>query len=165
MSKLRRRLGILCVIAAAAGLTACGTERYPSEIPASALEVLPSYDEVCLLESSHLTTQALTDALESGLRATGANVRFLPAGEGPMACPFVITYDIKVRGPRISEIYLQTFEHGVPIVDARGAAREGAGLTTANVAEYAARVYRFAQLYDRARIEGKTAPVRLPAGG
>ncbi len=95
-----------------------------------------SYRSVCLLENDAVKSPKLPDAIESGLKKAGVEVKRLPSGTGPMACPFVLTYDVPSEDGLVSVIRFQTFEHGIPRVDAAGRAPAGRALTVNAVEAY-----------------------------
>lgn len=95
-----------------------------------------NYRDVCLLENSAVRSTRLVDAIESGFRAAGARVVRQPAGAGPDACPFTVTYEATVEGNVVRSIFYQTFEHGIPRREARGTAPKGRALTVSAVESY-----------------------------
>lgn len=98
-----------------------------------------SYRSVCLLENSAVQSPRLVEAIEAGLQAGGAQVKRINTGTSPTECPFVLTYDIPSTSGdgAITIIRFQTFEHGVPRVDATGRAPQGRSLTVQAVEAYA----------------------------
>ena len=44
----------------------------------------------------------------------------LRAGSGPDACSFVVTYEVPNKQGSVNVIRYQTYEHGIPRVDATG---------------------------------------------
>ena len=96
-----------------------------------------AYDQVCLLLNPAVKSDKLVDALEEGLKKSGASVKRLDPGTAPSACPFVITYEAQSQKGLIQSISFQTFEHGIPRVQANGRAKEGRALTVGLAAAYA----------------------------
>lgn len=127
---------------ALAGFALSGCASHPQDPAPAADETADfepvSYREVCLLENDAVKSPRLADAVESGLRKGGAEVRRIRSGSGPMVCPFVITYDVPSDSGLVNVIRFQTFEHGIPRVDAAGTAPEGRALTVQAVEAYAA---------------------------
>lgn len=95
------------------------------------------YNQVCLLDNPAVKSPKLADALEEGFRRSGATVKRLPAGTPPGSCPFVITYEAVSDKGVIKAISFQTFEHGIPRVQADGKAQKDRGLTVGLAAAYA----------------------------
>lgn len=96
-----------------------------------------SYRTVCLLENDAVQSPRLVEAIESGLQAGGADVKRLKSGTSTTVCPFVVTYDIPSNDGLVSIIRFQTFEHGIPRIDATGRAPQGRSLTVQAVEAYA----------------------------
>ena len=96
-----------------------------------------TYNQVCLLENAAVKSPKLVDAIEAGLKRSGAEVKRLEPGTSPKACPFVITYEVAAEKGVITTVVFQTFEHGIPRLQASGAAPKGRGLTVAMAAGYA----------------------------
>ena len=96
-----------------------------------------SYDQVCLLENSAVKSPKLVEAIEAGLKRSGAEVKRLEPGTSPKACPFVLTYEVAAQNGVITAVVFQTFENGIPRMQASGSAPKGRGLTVAMAAGYA----------------------------
>ena len=73
-----------------------------------------------------------------------------PAGAGPDACPFTVTYEATVEGNVVRSIFYQTFEHGIPRREARGTAPKGRALTVSAVESYSKELIE--------RLAAETAP-------
>ena len=95
------------------------------------------YDNVCLLENAAVKSPKLVDTIEAGLKRSGATVKRLEPGTSPKACPFVITYEVAAEKGVITAVVFQTFEHGIPRMQASGAAPKGRGLTVSMAAGFA----------------------------
>lgn len=149
---------LAALILPAAGLMLAGCVAAPAgPVDESANFAPVSYDSVCLLENDAVKSPKLVDAVESGLKKAGLKVTRLKAGTGPYACPFVLTYDVPSGDGLVSVIRFQTFEHGIPRVDAAGRAPAGRALTVGAVEAYAK------ELIDRLKARaGETAPAAGP---
>lgn len=156
------RAAALAAALIAAGLTGgCAItagEAAPAAAADESAEFAPvSYRNVCLLENDAVRSPKLVDAIESGLRGAGAEVKRLPSGSGPDACPFVITYEVPDTDGVVNTIRYQTFEHGIPRVDATGTAPEGRALTVKAVEAYSAELL--------GRLTERAAAQPAPASG
>lgn len=115
-------------------LTGCaGT---PEVVDESADFAPVDYARVCVLDNPEVKSSAFKRALEAGLEASGVSFERLPAGSGPDACPFVITYAVRTQGDLVDGVVFQTFEHGIPRIEAKGRAEPGKGLTAQRVAAF-----------------------------
>ncbi|MDO5530965.1 hypothetical protein [Sutterella sp.] len=110
-----------------------------------------SYKSVCLLANPDVKIPRVMEAVEAGLKRGGAEVKRIAAGSGTLVCPFVITYDLPSDDGIVSSIRFQSFEHGIPRLDAAGRAPKGKALTIAAVEAYAA------EFLNRASRRGKPA--------
>lgn len=137
----------------AASLGGCAAGPFGSSASADeAADFAPvSRRSVCLLENDAVKSPKLADAIETGLLAAGAEVKRLPSGTGPMACPFVITYDVPSEDGLVSVVRFQTFEHGIPRLDAAGRAPAGRALTVKAVEAYAKELLEKLVAADAAR--------------
>ena len=91
-----------------------------------------SYDQ-----NSAVKSPKLVEAIEAGLKRSGAEVKRLEPGTSPKACPFVLTYEVAAQNGVITAVVFQTFENGIPRMQASGSAPKGRGLTVAMAAGYA----------------------------
>ena len=105
-------------------------------IPADAMKRPVDLSVVCLLLNEDVTSEPLVKSLETGVRRFGSEPKLLMPGEGPQACSFVVTYEVKTNARAIEAVRFQTFENSVPALEASGRANPGAGLTADNVAAY-----------------------------
>ncbi len=124
----------------AAALSGCALEAYgPGRPMDESADFSPvDYRSVCLLENEAVESPGLPEAIEAGFLKSGARVRRLRAGEGPGVCDFVVTYAVDTARGRIRTIVYQTYEHGIPRVEARGKAPPGRFLTAESVRAYSA---------------------------
>lgn len=153
------RLSSLAAAGAAAvlslGLAGCASG--PASPADETAEFAPvDYSSVCLLENERVKSPKLVDAIESGLKKGGAEVKRLAPGTGPGACPFVLTYEVRADKGVINAIFYQTFENGIPRLQATGRAPQGRGLTVAAVEAYTQELL--------ARLEGKYPADKTQAG-
>lgn len=112
---------LLCAGIAAAGCAS--SPKSPAEPADESAQFAPvNYLDICLLENNEVKSPKLVDAIESGFRKAGANVKRLRAGSGPDACSFVVTYEVPNKQGSVNVIRYQTYEHGIPRVDATGSA-------------------------------------------
>lgn len=148
----------------AATLVGCASGT-PGRVDETADFAPVSHRSVCLLENDAVKSPKLPDAIESGLRKAGIEVTRLPSGTGPMACPFVLTYDVPSEDGLVSIIRFQTFEHGIPRVDAAGRAPHGKSLTVGAVEAYVQELFaKIAQSTREARSDdGPSVSVTPPA--
>lgn len=158
------RFSSLAAAAAAAaislGLAGCASgPASPADESASFAPV--DYKSVCLLENERVKSPKLVEAIESGLKKGGAQVKRLPAGSGPGACPFVLTYEVHAEKGVINAIFYQTFENGIPRLQATGRAPQGRGLTVAAVEAYTQEL--LARLEGRYPADGAAKPAERPA--
>lgn len=110
---------LLCAGIAAAGCAS--SPKSPAEPADESAQFAPvNYLDICLLENNEVKSPKLVDAIESGFRKAGANVKRLRAGSGPDACSFVVTYEVPNKQGSVNVIRYQTYEHGIPRVDATG---------------------------------------------
>lgn len=105
-------------------------------IPADAMKRPVDLSVVCLLLNEDVKSEPLVKSLETGVRRFGSAPKLLMPGDGPQACSFVVTYEVKTNGRAIEAVRFQTFENSVPALEASGRANAGAGLTADNVAAY-----------------------------
>ena len=76
---------LLCAGIAAAGCAS--SPKSPAEPADESAQFAPvNYLDICLLENNEVKSPKLVDAIESGFRKAGANVKRLRAGSGPDAC-------------------------------------------------------------------------------
>lgn len=128
---------LLCAGIAAAGCAS--SPKSPAEPADESAQFAPvNYLDICLLENNEVKSPKLVDAIESGFRKAGANVKRLRAGSGPDACSFVVTYEVPNNQGSVNVIRYQTYEHGIPRVDATGSAPQGRALTVQAVEAYSA---------------------------
>ena len=128
---------LLCAGIAAAGCAS--SPKSPAEPADESAQFAPvNYLDICLLENNEVKSPKLVDAIESGFRKAGANVKRLRAGSGPDACSFVVTYEVPNKQGSVNVIRYQTYEHGIPRVDATGSAPQGRALTVQAVEAYSA---------------------------
>lgn len=119
---------LLCAGIAAAGCAS--SPKSPAEPADESAQFAPvNYLDICLLENNEVKSPKLVDAIESGFRKAGANVKRLRAGSGPDACSFVVTYEVPNKQGSVNVIRYQTYEHGIPRVDATGSAPQDRALT------------------------------------
>ena len=130
----RRLLALTGAASLALGLAACASG--PKIVDESADFAPVDYARTCVLENPEVKSDALKRALEAGLAAAGVSFERLSAGSGPDACPFVVPYSVETRGDVVEGIVFQTFEHGIPRVEATGRAEAGKGLTAQRVAAF-----------------------------
>ena len=137
-----RSIRLSCAAACALLAAGCSNLGFGVDGPApvdEAPQFAPvDYSNVCLLLNNKVQSRPLVDAIVDGVKAAGANVRKLPDGSGPEACPFVITYGVETNENVVRPIIYQTYENGIPRVEARGAAPEGKGLTVQLVRNFTA---------------------------
>lgn len=112
------------------------TDGASESIPADAMKRPVDLSVVCLLLNKDVKSEPLVKSLETGVRRFGSEPKLLMPGDGPQACSFVVTYEVKTNARAIEAVRFQTFENSVPALEASGRANAGAGLTADNVAAY-----------------------------
>lgn len=112
------------------------TDGASESIPADAMKRSVDLSVVCLLLNEDVKSEPLVKSLETGVRRFGSEPKLLMPGDGPQACSFVVTYEVKTNARAIEAVRFQTFENSVPALEASGRANAGAGLTADNVAAY-----------------------------
>ena len=98
------------------------------------------------------------DYLGEPVTEAGANVKRLRAGSGPDACSFVVTYEVPNKQGSVNVIRYQTYEHGIPRVDATGSAPQGRALTVQAVEAYSAELLS-KLAHKKAGVEGGQSAV------
>ena len=148
---------LLCAGIAAAGCAS--SPKSPAEPADESAQFAPvNYLDICLLENNEVKSPKLVDAIESGFRKAGANVKRLRAGSGPDACSFVVTYEVPNKQGSVNVIRYQTYEHGIPRVDATGSAPQGRALTVQAVEAYSAELLS-KLAHKKAGVEGGQSAV------
>lgn len=117
-------------------LTLAGCASGPKIVDESADFAPVDYARTCVLENPEVKSDGFKRALEAGLGAAGVSFERLAPGTGPDACPFVLTYSVETRGDVVEGVVFQTFEHGIPRLEAKGRAEAGKGLTAQRVAAF-----------------------------
>lgn len=148
---------LLCAGIAASGCAS--SPKSPAEPADESAQFAPvNYLDICLLENNEVKSPKLVDAIESGFRKAGANVKRLRAGTGPDACSFVVTYEVPNKQGSVNVIRYQTYEHGIPRVDATGSAPQGRALTVQAVEAYSAELLS-KLAHKKAGVEGVQSAV------
>lgn len=148
---------LLCAGIAAAGCAS--SPKSPAEPADESAQFAPvNYLDICLLENNEVKSPKLVDAIESGFCKAGANVKRLRAGSGPDACSFVVTYEVPNKQGSVNVIRYQTYEHGIPRVDATGSAPQGRALTVQAVEAYSAELLS-KLAHKKAGVEGGQSAV------
>lgn len=157
MLHVRTAAHAFCTFGVAAVFLA-GCAHAPEPVDESADFAPVDYARTCVLANPEVKSEAFTRALEAGLRGAGVSFERLPAGSGPDACPFVLTYSVRLRGDVLEGVVFQTFEHGIPRVEAQGSAEPGKGLTAQRVAAFTQELFARlrAMAGKRAEAEAKT---------
>ena len=120
------------LLSGCAALSGGGSEA----IPADAMKRPVDLSVVCVLVNEDVKSEPLVKSLETGVRSFGSEPRLLMPGDGPQACSFVVTYEVRTNARVIEAVRFQTFENSVPALEASGRANPGSGLTVDNVAAY-----------------------------
>ena len=120
---------------------------------------------VCVLVNEDVKSKPLVKSLETGVRSFGSEPRLLMPGDGPQACSFVVTYEVRTNARAIEAVRFQTFENSVPALEASGRANPGSGLTVDNVAAYMVQLLNQTKkrLGDRAVLPAAPEPVPTQA--
>mgnify|MGYP001538266648 CR=1 FL=1 len=138
------------LLSGCAALSGGGSEA----IPADAMKRPVDLSVVCVL-------------VNEGVRSFGSEPRLLMPGDGPQACSFVVTYEVRTNARAIEAVRFQTFENSVPALEASGRANPGSGLTVDNVAAYMVQLLNQTKkrLGDRAVLPAapEPAPTQAPA--
>ena len=115
--------------------------------------------------SEDVKSEPLVKSLETGVRSFGSEPRLLMPGDGPQACSFVVTYEVRTNARAIEAVRFQTFENSVPALEASGRANPGSGLTVDNVAAYMVQLLNQTKkrLGDRAVLPVAPEPVPTQA--
>ena len=147
------------LLSGCAALSGGGSEA----IPADAMNL----SVVCVLVNEDVKSEPLVKSLETGVRSFGSEPRLLMPGDGPQACSFVVTYEVRTNARAIEAVRFQTFENSVPALEASGRANPGSGLTVDNVAAYMVQLLNQTKkrLGDRAVLPAapEPAPTQAPA--
>lgn len=117
------------LLSGCAALSGGGSEA----IPADAMKRPVDLSVVCVLVNEDVKSEPLVKSLETGVRSFGSEPRLLMPGDGPQACSFVVTYEVRTNARVIEAVRFQTFENSVPALEASGRANPGSGLTVDNV--------------------------------
>ncbi len=126
-------LGLVALLSGCAGVqTAPG----PYHIAADALQKPVDYTRVCVLENPAVKADVLLEAIQDGINAAEATYVPIPAGAGPAACSYTISYDAHYDGRLLRSVTFYTFENGVPIYSARGTPNGSGGVTFDMVSQY-----------------------------
>lgn len=167
VKRAARLCALAALAAAAAGCAQKGTAvsapaepAFVSQIHRDAMRRPVDMSTVCVLENPALDNDLLLEAVTDGVRRFGSQMRFLPAGEGPMVCSFTLTYEMTYAGDAVSGIAFQTFENGIPRMIIRGEVNRRGDLTTGAVKEYTRMALEkaAAAIKSEARIFSATTP-------
>ena len=112
------------LLSGCAALSGGGSEA----IPADAMKRPVDLSVVCVLVNEDVKSEPLVKSLETGVRSFGSEPRLLMPGDGPQACSFVVTYEVRTNARVIEAVRFQTFENSVPALEASGRANPGSGL-------------------------------------
>lgn len=140
---VRRAAAALCAAAAllASGCATAPAAHAPAEsIPADAMRRPVDLTSVCLINGGNVKSEALLEALSEGIRTFGAQPRELADGDGPQSCSFVLAYQVKTEGEHFRYIVFQTFENGIPRLEARGTPVDAPFLSFDDVSDYTVRI-------------------------
>ena len=137
----------------------------PEPSPADAMKRPVDLSVVCVLVNEDVKSEPLVKSLETGVRRFGSEPRLLMPGDGPQACSFVVTYEVRTNARAIEAVRFQTFENSVPALEASGRANPGSGLTVDNVAAYMVQLLNQTKkrLGDRAVLPAAPEPAPTPA--
>lgn len=149
------------LLSGCAALSGGGSEA----IPADAMKRPVDLSVVCVLVNEDVKSEPLVKSLETGVRSFGSEPRLLMPGDGPQACSFVVTYEVRTNARAIEAVRFQTFENSVPALEASGRANPGSGLTVDNVAAYMVQLLNQTKkrLGDRAVLLAAPEPVPTQA--
>lgn len=111
------------LLSGCAALSGGGSEA----IPADAMKRPVDLSVVCVLVNEDVKSEPLVKSLETGVRSFGSEPRLLMPGDGPQACSFVVTYEVRTNARAIEAVRFQTFENSVPALEASGRANPGSG--------------------------------------
>ena len=144
------------LLSGCAALSGGGSEA----IPADAMKRPVDLSVVCVLVNEDVKSEPLVKSLETGVRSFGSEPRLLMPGDGPQACSFVVTYEVRTNARAIEAVRFQTFENSVPALEASGRANPGSGLTVDNVAAYMVQLLNQTKkrLGDRAVLPAASSP-------
>lgn len=98
------------LLSGCAALSGGGSEA----IPADAMKRPVDLSVVCVLVNEDVKSEPLVKSLETGVRSFGSEPRLLMPGDGPQACSFVVTYEVRTNARAIEAVRFQTFENSVP---------------------------------------------------
>ena len=102
------------LLSGCAALSGGGSEA----IPADAMKHPVDLSVVCVLVNEDVKSEPLVKSLETGVRSFGSEPRLLMPGDGPQACSFVVTYEVRTNARAIEAVRFQTFENSVPALEA-----------------------------------------------
>ena len=94
------------LLSGCAALSGGGSEA----IPADAMKRPVDLSVVCVLVNEDVKSEPLVKSLETGVRSFGSEPRLLMPGDGPQACSFVVTYEVRTNARAIEAVRFQTFE-------------------------------------------------------
>ena len=136
------------LLSGCAALSGGGSEA----IPADAMKRPVDLSVVCVLVNEDVKSEPLVKSLETGVRSFGSEPRLLMPGDGPQACSFVVTYEVRTNARVIA-------------LEASGRANPGSGLTVDNVAAYMVQLLNQTKkrLGDRAVLPAAPEPVPTQA--
>lgn len=97
------------LLSGCAALSGGGSEA----IPADAMKRPVDLSVVCVLVNEDVKSEPLVKSLETGVRRFGSEPRLLMPGDGPQACSFVVTYEVRTNARAIEAVRFQTFENSV----------------------------------------------------
>ena len=90
---------------------------------------------VCVLVNEDVKSEPLVKSLETGVRSFGSEPRLLMPGDGPQACSFVVTYEVRTNARAIEPFGSRPSRTACPPRGV-GPRNPGSGLTVDNVAAY-----------------------------
>lgn len=85
------------LLSGCAALSGGGSEA----IPADAMKRPVDLSVVCVLVNEDVKSEPLVKSLETGVRRFGSEPRLLMPGDGPQACSFVVTYEVRTNARAI----------------------------------------------------------------
>ena len=88
------------LLSGCAALSGGGSEA----IPADAMKRPVDLSVVCVLVNEDVKSEPLVKSLETGVRSFGSEPRLLMPGDGPQACSFVVTYEVRTNARAIEAV-------------------------------------------------------------
>lgn len=120
-----------------------------------------SFQRICILPPKGEGNDPVSQAMLRGAKHRAKTVTMLKQGDGPQACPAVLSWKAQTQGTRVNAIMVVPFTHGVPGRSVRIVPpQQQNGLTTQIVELNTAGYVRYLQRHALERLNAHTRKTR-----